>query len=503
MALPKVLGIETEYAVSCRNPDVNPMAASTILVNAFGHNASAVRAWDFVGETPGVDARDVWDASAEYPRVESMMANVILVNGARYYVDHAHSEVSSPECSSPSQVVLYDRAGDAVIRESMERVLRDLGPSMEITTHKNNSDGKGNSYGCHENYLVDRRVPFSSFQKFMTTHLVTRQVFAGAGKVGVEMARTGETRVAFQLSQRADFFEEEVGLETTIRRPIINTRDEPHADPVKYRRLHVITGDANMSEFATWLKVGTSALVLSCIEDGGIPDALSIVDPVTSIRLISHDVSLMSRVELVDGTSLTALDVQQRLAESVATWLDTVDDDTVEGEGRTILAEWVRVLDSLRHDQDSVADIVDWVAKRRLCEGIARRSQAGWDDPRVKLVDIQYHDLRPDKCLASRAQLRRMVSDDDIANAVQRPPATTRAFFRGTCMARWPGDIISANWDGIIARSGAGPVRIPMNEPLKGTELLVGQLLQRVVSMDELLRELGDVVLPMDEDPGW
>lgn len=503
MAIPKVLGIETEYAVACRNPDVSPMAASTILVNAFARTPSAVSTWDFVGETPGVDARQVWSPSAEYPHVESMMANVILSNGARYYVDHAHPEVSSPECSAPRQVVMYDRAGDAIIRESMSRVLAELGDAMEITTHKNNSDGKGHSYGCHENYLMDRAIPFSHIQKSITAHLVTRQVFSGAGKVGVELGRAGENRVPFQISQRADFFEEEVGLETTIRRPIVNTRDEPHADPTKYRRLHVITGDANMSEVATWLKVGTTALILSCIEDGAFPSDLVLTDPVTAIRRVSHDCSLSQTIEMLDGSSVTALDVQWRIAESVATWLETVEDDTVGGEGQAILTEWLRILDALRSAPDNAADVVDWVAKHRLCSGMATRSKAGWEDPRVRLVDIQYHDLRPDKCLADRVGLRRIIPDDDIARAVLLPPDTTRAFFRGMCMSKWPTDIISANWDGIVVQSPQGPMRIPMHEPLKGTRSLVGAVLEQAGSMDDLLRLLGDDVRPVDEDPGW
>ena len=229
------------------------------------YDGLSLRVWDFLNETPHIDARGAWDPTSEYPHVESLMANAILTNGARYYVDHAHPEVSTPECATPSEVVLYDRAAEFIIQRSMERAAARLAPGTELIAYKNNSDGKGNSYGCHENYLVERDVPFGRLQKFITSHFVSRQVFCGAGKVGVENPRDGEIAPSFQLSQRADFFEEEVGLETTIRRPIVNTRDEPHADPRKWRRFHVILGDANMSPFATRLKVGTTALVLEAL----------------------------------------------------------------------------------------------------------------------------------------------------------------------------------------------------------------------------------------------
>ncbi|MEY2967089.1 MAG: Pup deamidase, partial [Actinomycetota bacterium] len=242
MAHAKVIGVETEYGIVARGIDITPMTASSLLVNAFSDDGLTLRAWDFASEQPAVDARDGWRPEADYPEVEVLMANSVLSNGARYYVDHAHPEMSTPECASPLDVVLYDRAGEEIIRESMRRANQRLGRAGELIAHKNNSDGKGNSYGCHENYLVPRFVPFGQIASAMTAHFVSRQIFCGAGKVGVELAREGEARPSFQLSQRADFFEEVVGLETTVRRPIINTRDEPHADPERWRRLHVIAG---------------------------------------------------------------------------------------------------------------------------------------------------------------------------------------------------------------------------------------------------------------------
>ena len=333
MTLRKVLGIETEYGIIARNLDISPSVASSILVNSYTDDGPSLRVWNFDSETPHIDARDDGGANGTHPLVEPMMANAVLPNGARYYVDHAHPEYSTPECASPGEAVLHDRAGELVIEESMRRALLRLPDGAELVAYKNNSDGKGNSYGCHENYLVPREVPFGRIQAAMLAHFVSRQVFCGAGKVGVEVPRQGETRPAFQLSQRADFFEEEVGLETTIRRPIVNTRDEPHANPVRYRRLHVIAGDANMSEVATWLKLGTTALVLSCLEDDAFDLDVAPSDPVSAVRAVSHDISLGRAYECRDGRTRTALGVQEEILSGVTAWFGRQDDDPLGGAG--------------------------------------------------------------------------------------------------------------------------------------------------------------------------
>src|SRR5690606_38683776 len=274
VAVPKICGIETEYGILVRGTnDSNPVAASSLLINAYlsaleqerGRRRNRV-GWDFEDEQPGVDARgEVLAALA--PEVETHLVNAVLTNGARYYVDHAHPEYSAPESAHALEALLYDRAGEEILRRSMDAARSSLPEGQEIVVYQNNSDGKGNSYGCHENYLLDRATPFQRIVTHATTHLVSRQVFTGAGKVGSEAPGTSRDEVGFQLTQRADFFEEEVGLETTLKRPIINTRDEPHADAQKYRRLHVITGDANLSEVATFLKLGTTALVLAMVDD--------------------------------------------------------------------------------------------------------------------------------------------------------------------------------------------------------------------------------------------
>ena len=247
------------------------------------------------------------------PEVETHLVNAVLTNGARYYVDHAHPELSTPECADPRSIVVYDRAAELILHRSMAAATALLPAGQEIVVYKNNSDRKGNSYGTHENYLMDRAVPFSKIVRYVMPHFITRQIYTGAGKVGSEAPGLTSADVPYQLTQRADFFEEEVGLETTLKRPIVNTRDEPHADAQKYRRLHVIVGDANLSEVATFLKVGTTALVLSMIEDDWLTRDLLPAKPVPALRQVSYDLTLARPIELADGTSITALDAQWEL----------------------------------------------------------------------------------------------------------------------------------------------------------------------------------------------
>jgi proteasome accessory factor A len=321
---------------------------------------------------------------------------------------------------------------------------------------------------------------------------VTRQIFCGAGKVGCEEPGRAPHDVAFQLSQRADFFEEEVGLETTLKRPIINTRDEPHCDPQKYRRLHVIVGDANMSEVATFLKVGTTSIVLSMIEDDVLGDDLVLMKPVSAIRHISHDCSLRQRVQLADGTMATALEIQWGLLERAQKYershgLGSVDEEV----GVVVLERWEQVLTGLEANPDTVAGYVDWVAKRRLVEGYAQRHGLSPSDPRLKAIDLQYHDLRADRGLAYRVGLETLIDPDEAIAAMVNPPTTTRAYFRGRCLARFPDEIVAANWDSIVFDVGSDPLRrVPMMEPLRGTADHVATLIDDSATAAELLARL-------------
>jgi proteasome accessory factor A len=497
MAIPKVCGIETEYGIIVRGPvaegAANPVAASSMLINAYLSAHQRKVGWDFDHERPGTDARGFSVDDLLAPEVETTLVNAVLTNGARYYVDHAHPEISTPECRTAFDVLVFDCAAEEIVRASMTAAAALLPEGGEILCHKNNSDGKGNSYGCHENYLVARDVPFGRIVHQITPHFVTRQIVVGAGKVGCETPGMSSADVPYQLSQRADFFEEEVGLETTLKRPIVNTRDEPHCDPTKYRRLHVIVGDANMSQTATLVKVGATALVLAMIEDDELGDDLQLANPVAAIRQISHDPSLRRTVLLSNGQRATALDIQWRLYERAKKYEHTRGLEAVGAPvGERVLALWESMLAGLERDPMTVAHQVDWVAKLRLVEGYAARHGITGADARLKALDLQYHDLRADRCLALRVGLDVLVDDLQVAAARTEPPTDTRAYFRGRCLAKWPESVVAANWDSMVFDIGRDPLRrVPMMEPLRGGADMVARLIDESETPSELLARLG------------
>jgi len=501
MALPKVCGIETEYGIAVRGAENNPVSASSLLINAYvAATTSRQRGrvgWDFDDESPANDARGFSLDESIAPEVETTLVNAVLTNGARYYVDHAHPEISTQEVATALEAVRFDRAAEEIVRRSMVHAAAKLattatGPA-EVVVYKNNSDGKGNSFGCHENYLLARETPFGRIVAQVTPHFVTRQVFTGAGKVGCELPGVPFDQVPYQLTQRADFFEEEVGLETTLKRPIVNTRDEPHCDAQKYRRLHVIVGDANMAEVATYLKIGTTAIVLAMIEDDALGEDWLLANPVSAIRQISHDPTLTRTIMLRDGRRATALEIQWGLLERARKYeqlhgLACVD----ETVGLDVLRRWEQVLTGLEHDPNSVAPWVDWIAKRRLVDGYAERHGLEPGSVRLKAIDLQYHDLRADRGLASRAGLEILVTEDDVLRAVTEPPTSTRAYFRGRCLAKYPEEIVAANWDSIVFDVGREPLRrVPMMEPLRGTADHVARLIDESDTAVELLERLG------------
>ncbi len=502
MALPKVCGIETEYGIVVRGGDNNPVSASSLLINSYLAAVARERnrtdharvGWDFEDEQPTNDARGFSLDPTLAPEVETTLVNAVLTNGARFYVDHAHPEISTPEVRDAREAVVWDRGADEIIRSAMVAARTMLPDGAEIIIHKNNSDGKGNSYGCHENYLLARELPFGRLTRQITPHFVTRQVFAGAGKVGCEQPGRPNDDVAYQLSQRADFFEEEVGLETTLKRPIVNTRDEPHADAQKYRRLHVIVGDANMSEVATYLKVGTTAIVLSMIEDDELGDDWVLAHPVPAIRQISHDPTLTQTVQLANGRRATALEIQWGLFERACKYEQSHGLDSVGAEvGVDVLARWEAVLTGLERDPDSVAHAVDWVAKHRLVTGFQERHGLEPGSPKLKAIDLQYHDMRVERCLALRAGLDTLVDPDDALAAMTEPPTTTRAYFRGRCLDKFAADIVAANWDSLVFDIGRDPLRrVPMMEPLRGTADHVATLIDESDTARILLDRLGE-----------
>ncbi|MGH9182435.1 MAG: depupylase/deamidase Dop [Acidimicrobiales bacterium] len=494
MAIRKVCGIETEYGIVLRGvEESNPVAVSSLLINSYVSSLQRRVGWDFEDESPGNDARGYSVEGAMAPEVETNLVNAVLTNGARYYVDHAHPELSTPECADAAELVVWDKAGERILQSSMQAAAEVLPPGQEVVVYKNNSDRKGNSYGCHENYLMDRAVPFGHIVKGIMPFFVTRQIFTGAGKVGSEAPGPASSETRFQLSQRADFFEEEVGLETTLKRPIVNTRDEPHGDPQKYRRFHVIVGDANLAEVATFLKVGTTALVLAMIEDDELPRDHTLAAPVAALRQVSADVELTGLLELVGGRRVSALDVQWEYLTYAKKYSETRGLEAVGEEvGAEVLRRWEAVLSGLETDPMSLAASLDWVAKYRLLCAYRERGGLGWDSPRLAAMDLQYHDLRPGKSLVARLDLERLCRDDAVEAAMTQPPTTTRAYFRGSCLQRWAAQIVAANWDSLVFDVGGDPLRrVPMLEPLKGTASHVAELLEGCTTPAELIERIG------------
>ncbi|MDZ7913488.1 MAG: depupylase/deamidase Dop [Rhodococcus sp. (in: high G+C Gram-positive bacteria)] len=495
----RIIGVEVEYGISSPSePSANPILTSTQAVLAYAAAAGVPRAkrtrWDYEVESPLRDARgfDLGRMSGPAPVIDADeigAANMILTNGARLYVDHAHPEYSAPEVADPLDAVIWDKAGERVM-EAAARHASSVPGAPRLQLYKNNVDGKGASYGTHENYLCSRDTPFASIVTGLTPFFASRQVICGSGRVG--LGQSGD-EAGFQLSQRSDYIEVEVGLETTLKRGIINTRDEPHADADKYRRLHVIIGDANLAEMSTYLKVGTTALVLDLIEAGVDLTDLQLARPVTAVHHISHDPTLRKTVAMADGRELTGLALQRIYLERVSKFLDREADRDPRADD--IVAKWAMVLDLLERDPMECANILDWPAKLRLLEGFRNREGLAWSAPRLHLVDLQYSDVRLDKGLynrlVARGSMERLVTEQQVLDAVTNPPTDTRAYFRGECLRRFGADIAAASWDSVIFDlGGESLIRIPTLEPLRGTKAHVGALLDSVDSAAELVDQL-------------
>ncbi|MAI79772.1 MAG: proteasome accessory factor PafA2 [Deltaproteobacteria bacterium] len=493
MAIPAIMGTEIEYGIIVKNdPTFDPISSCVLLVNAYREDPEGLILWDYDQENPLADARGFQVDGEKYTpnQQENIARNKTLINGARYYVDHAHPEYSCPEVTNARDLVLHEKAGERVMEISRREATALLPEGALMLLHKNNSDRKGNSYGSHENHLMDRRTSFKRIVEHLLPFFVTRQVFCGAGKVGSE---NRGSRCDYQISQRADFFETEVALDTMVKRPIINTRDEPHADREKYRRLHMIVGDSNMSEYTIYLRSGVTALVLAMIEDGAIDQDLVLRDPVRSIKEVSHDPSLKHELQLDNGKRMTAVEMQTAFLEMALTYAARNSLDEVT---RDVLEKWQEVMALLSTDPMKLSDRIDWVAKKALIEGFMERRSLDWQDPKVHMLDLQYHDTRPDKglyyTLERQGRVERICTDEEINQAIYTPPSDTRAFFRGECLRRYPGEVFGVNWDSISFGIGDDPVkRIMMNEPLKGTEVHVADLLNKSKSAKELLANMG------------
>ncbi len=493
MAIPTVMGTEVEFGIMVKNdPDFDPISSCVLIVNAYREDPDGTILWDYDQENPLADARGFQVEGEKYTpnQQENIARNKTLINGARYYVDHAHPEYSSPEVTNARDLVIHEKAGERVIEISRREANLLLPEGALMLIYKNNSDRKGNSYGCHENYLMDRRISFKQVVEPLLPFFSTRQIWCGAGKVGSE---NRNHPCDYQISQRADFFETEVALDTMVKRPIVNTRDEPHADREKYRRLHVIVGDSNMSEFTIYLRNGVTSLILSMIEDGAITKDLTLRDPVRSIREVSHDLTLQNQLIMDDGTSRTALEIQSDFLEMALAYTSSRSLDPVQ---KDVLQKWEEVIGALKRDPMELDARIDWVIKKRLIESYMDRKNLSWDASQVQMLDLQYHDSRPEKglyhLLERQGKVERIVTDEEIQHAVHNPPRDTRAFFRGECLKRYPSEVFGVNWDSIsFGLEDESIKRVMMSEPLKGTSEFVEELLDRSKTAVELLENMG------------
>ena len=487
------VGIETEYGIAVTGPEeVHPVRASALLVAAYRELVGGDVGWDYTEERPDRDARST-PVRPEPPELsigEPGTANLVLTNGARLYVDHAHPEYATPECTSAQDAVVWDVAGERIVETAARAAEGRLPDGSVVHVHKNNTDGKGAAYGTHENYLVDRGVPFGLLTRHLLPMFVSRAVLVGAGRIGSEHDAT----VDFQLSQRADFFEVELGLETTMRRPIMNTRDEPHADPERYRRLHVINGDANMAEEATFVKTGSMLLLLDAVASGRLPDPIELDDPVAAFRTLSHDPDLRATVASTDGRRWTALDLQEELLERCEAVLPEVE---LDGDAAEALAAWGAMVAAGRDGPAGLVGRADWATKRDLIEAFRARHGLPATHDRVRMIDLQYHDVRREKGLHHRlvaaGRVPRRTDDGTVTAAMSTAPDDTRAWFRGECVRRFPRAVVAAAWDSVVLDLGGdqGLVRLPMPEPGLGTRALTEGALEASRDVDALLLHLG------------
>ncbi|NEG88579.1 depupylase/deamidase Dop [Bifidobacterium aerophilum] len=481
MSVIRVMGTETEYAVSrADGAHANPVRLSFDVVGAAANEANAHIRWDYRQEDPVNDMRGTRleraaarpDMLTDAPQLN--IVNVIAPNGGRVYVDHAHPEYSAPETTDPFEAVRYDHAGDLIMREAARRASERTG--TPIVLHRNNVDGKGASWGTHENYMTRRDVPFDIVARLMTAHFVSRQIYVGSGRVGI--GERSET-AGYQLSQRADYIHMKVGLQTTFDRPIINTRDESHSTD-EYRRLHVIVGDANRMDVPQALKLGTTSMLLWTAEhadEAGLDladllDRLELADPVDAMHTVSHDLTLAAALPLEHGGTTTAWQMQVTLRSAVYAVAAMVHGTDTSGEPawpdrqtRSVMAMWGQALadtGAIRHaDADerltmsNEAGRVEWLFKWQLLEKLRRKRGVTWADPRLAALDLSWAALEPSSCVFEklRSHTERVNADAEVAAAAEHAPDDTRAWLRAAIVRRYPEQVVAASWSHLTVRA--------------------------------------------------
>jgi Pup amidohydrolase len=516
MSIPKVIGIEQEYAIHIKgDPSLTPYEASCMLVNAYARSLGlrdpGMRTlWDYAHETPYEDIRGRLHGKSPNQQVvcdeDNLRINAGLPNGARFYTDHAHPEYSTAECLSARQALACDKAGEIVLHKAIAE-LKSLCPEVGILLYKNNSDYKGHSYGCHENYLMDAQAHENYVGKsshvanqVLIPFLVTRQVFAGAGKVGSEAPHSRNS--CFQLAQRSDFIENLYGLETMYARPIINTRAEHHADAQRFRRLHLILGDANMCEVAGFLKLGTTQIVLQMMEDGFIADDWTLKEPLNAIRRISMDYE--APLEFASGRKLTAVQVQRLYLEKAEEFKHSPGAAEI-AQYDEILTFWAQVLDGLdklklSHDfdiEDDPGDLarkLDWVLKLWLFNRYKKSRDCSWDHPLLSVLDLQYHRVDNLEGLFYKLQAdnmtTRLLDEKEIGYFVDHAPEDTRAYFRSRCIQKFAREVFLLNWEVVGFDHGDVHRMVPLLNPLKGTREQFETIFSEAKDSTELIRRL-------------
>lgn len=514
----RIMGVETEYALVDRDdPAADPDELARDLLFEYARDAAgrgepasahvpstegrvmepgAGTRFDYSGELPARDARDGADHALPPEARTDQEAGAVLtgaptrwvkrvnafeshyyrgsashaVNGARLYVDHTHPEYASPEALGPREAVLYDRAGDLLMHRAETALSRARGTRVQVL--KNNTDGKGAAWGAHENYAVRRDVDWDLLTAVLLPFLVTRQVIGGSGRVGI-----GQTsqEPGFQIFQRADYVEQEVSLYTTRERPIVNTRDEAHADPARWRRLHVITADSSVMAVTALLRMGSTAALLSLVEaDPGraraLAERLSFADPVAALRAFSRDPALEVRCELAAGGSAGALEVQRAFLEGIR---DAAGEDA-DSETAEVLDLWGQALDALEAGPLQAAHLVEWCAKLMVLEHLRTRYGCAWDDPRILAADLRFSAVAPGTGLAAALErngtVRRILDDDEVAAAVGLAPADTRAGGRAAFFRAFPDRVWAAGWTSLLVDTGSKHLlRVTLPDPARPT----------------------------------
>lgn len=503
MSVRRVMGTETEYAISLSSgKPYDPVRLSFDLVNAAAADQRRHIRWDYRQEDPINDARGHrLDRASARPDMltdepQRLVTNTIAANGGRIYVDHAHPEYSAPESRDPFEALLFDRAGDVLMQQAAQAAANADGNGIAL--FRNNVDGKGASWGSHENYMMLRSVPFERVAQVLALHFVSRQIYTGSGRVGI--AERSEID-GFQLSQRADYFHTTIGLQTTFDRPIVNTRDESHSTP-QYRRVHCIAGDANLMDVPEILKLGTTSMLLWMLEaaqDG--PHAqninenmqkLSLADPVEAMHAVSHDLSFTAMLPLGNGGHITALEIQRalmRLVEDTGSvvygndecgkplWPD-VSTSRVMAMWNQALADIARVQhsdDEARLRMRDEAGRLEWLFKWQLLEGLRRKFGASWSDSRLKAFDVQWAALDPQRSIFHRIQAKTtmLCSNEDVVHACMHAPESTRAWLRAELVRLFAEDVIAVSWTHIAVRddqSAQGIIELDMTDPLAGVD---------------------------------